>query len=31
MGHTVNRDELEAARSILGEAFALSGGDRVMG
>ncbi|MCD6057655.1 MAG: Phospholipase/Carboxylesterase [Thermomicrobiales bacterium] len=31
MGHTVNRDELEAARSILGEAFAPSGGDRVMG
>jgi predicted esterase len=31
MGHTVNRDELEAARSILDEAFALNEGDRVLG
>jgi predicted esterase len=27
MGHTVNRDELEAARSILDDAFGPSGGD----
>jgi predicted esterase len=27
MGHTVNRDELEAARMILGEAFGTNGGD----
>src|ERR671910_604833 len=30
MGHTVNRDELEAARSILDEAFAPGWGDRVI-
>jgi predicted esterase len=27
MGHTVNRDELEAARSVLDEAFGTNGGD----
>jgi predicted esterase len=31
MGHTVNRDELEAARSILDEAFALNEGGRALG
>jgi predicted esterase len=31
MGHTVNRDELEAARTILDEAFGTSQGDRVIG
>jgi predicted esterase len=31
MGHTVNRDELEAAQSILGDAFGPGRGDRVIG
>jgi predicted esterase len=31
MGHTVNREELDAARSILADAFAASGGDGVVG
>jgi len=31
MGHTVNREELGAARSILADAFAASGGDGVVG
>jgi predicted esterase len=31
MSHTVNRDELEAARTILDEAFGTSQGDRVTG
>ena len=31
MGHTVNRDELEAAQSILGDAFGPGRGDRVKG
>jgi len=31
MGHSVNRDELEAARSILDDAFGPSGGDAVLG
>jgi predicted esterase len=31
MGHTVNRDELEAARTMLGEAFGTNEGDGVIG
>jgi predicted esterase len=31
MGHTVNRDELEAAQSILGDAFGPGRGDRAIG
>jgi hypothetical protein len=31
MGHTVNRDELEVAQSILGDAFGPGRGDRVIG
>jgi predicted esterase len=31
MSHTVNRDELEAARSMLDAAFGTSPGDRVIG
>src|SRR3954453_2731821 len=31
MGHTVNRDELEAARTMLGDAFGTNEGDGVIG